>query len=87
MQRHQRTSKLSVIQDAQSSAKPRPVLLKPTVLRPLLMFTALLAVLGYFMLEQFGGGSPAIASEHQGDTPAVVELFTSCPKSLWKPAV
>jgi len=51
------------------------------------MFTALLAVLGYFMLEQFGGGSPAIASEHQGDTPAVIELFTSCPKSLWKPAV
>ena len=33
--------------------------------------------LGYHTLELFGGGSPAIASEHQGATPAVIELFTS----------
>lgn len=65
------------MRDAESSAKPRPFSRKPAVLRPLLLFTALVAVLGYLMLEQFGGGSPAIAAEHQGNTPAVIELFTS----------
>ena len=41
------------------------------------MFLALMLTLGYHTLDLFGGGSPAIASEQPGGTPAVIELFTS----------
>ena len=58
-------------------AKPRPLLLKPAVFRPVLLFSALMLALGYHALELFGGGSPAIASENPDANPAVVELFTS----------
>jgi len=77
MQHHQQTSKSPAIHDAEPATTPRPLLLKPSVLRPLLVGTAVAGLLGYLMLEQFGGGSPAIAAEHQGETPAVIELFTS----------
>lgn len=75
--RRPRTSNSSVTQEPESTAKPRPWLFKPAVLRPVFLFSAIMLMLGYYMLEQFGGGSPAIASEHQGATPAVIELFTS----------
>ncbi len=77
MQRYPRTSNSSVTRNAEPVAKPRPLLLRPAVLRPVLLFSALMLALGYHTLELFGGGSPAIASEHQGATPAVIELFTS----------
>ena len=77
MQRRPRTSTSTVIREDKPEARPRPMLLKPAVFRPVLLFCALMLALGYHALEMFGGGSPAIASKHQGATPAVVELFTS----------
>lgn len=77
MQRHPQTSHPSVTQEKKPAAKPRHLLLRSAVLRPALLFLALVLGLGYYMLDLFGGGSPAIASEHQGTTPAVIELFTS----------
>ena len=77
MQRQPRTSKSSVNQQAGPAARPRPLLLKPAVFRPVLMFLALMLALGYHTLDLFGGGSPAIASEQPGANPAVIELFTS----------
>ncbi len=72
-----RTSNSSVFQQAESAAKPRPLLLKPAVFRPVLLFSGLMLALGYHALELFGGGSSVVASEHQGSNPAVIELFTS----------
>ncbi len=78
MQRNTRTSNSSVGLKAESAVKFRPLLLRPAVFRPVLLFAGLMLALGYHALELFGGGSPAIASEHhQGANPAVIELFTS----------
>jgi len=73
MHHHPRTSNSSATQEA----KPRPSLLKPAVLRPVILASGLLLSIGYLTLEMFGGGPIAMASEDQGTTPAVVELFTS----------
>ena len=77
MQQHPQSSNSPDIQDTKPVAKPRPLLLKPAVFRPVLLFAALMLALGYHALEMFGGGSPAIASENPEANPAVIELFTS----------
>ena len=77
MQRRPKTPSSSFLQQAKPAVKPKPFFLKPAVLRPVLLASGLMLALGYQALELFGGGSPAIASEHQGATPAVIELFTS----------
>ena len=77
MPHHPQSSNSPDIQDTKTVAKPRPLLLKPAVFRPVLLFSALMLALGYHALELFGGGSPAIASENPDANPAVVELFTS----------
>lgn len=47
------------------------------LLRPVLVACGLVLILGYSALELTGGGPVAMAADPQGDTPAVVELFTS----------
>ncbi len=77
MQRRTQTSHSPASLKAKSAVEFKPLLLRPAVFRPVLVFAALMLALGYHALELFGGGSPTIASEHQGTNPAVIELFTS----------
>ncbi len=77
MQRPTQTSNSSLSPKTKSAVEFKPLLLRPAVFRPVLVLAALMLALGYHALELFGGGSPTIASEHQGTNPAVIELFTS----------
>lgn len=77
MQRRTQTINSPVSHKTESAIKFKPLLLRPAVFRPVLVFAALMLALGYHALELFGGGSPTIASEHQNTNPAVIELFTS----------
>ena len=77
MQRRTHTINSTGGHKAESAIKSKPLLLRPAVFKPALVFAALMLAFGYIALEQFGGGSPTIASEHQSTNPAVIELFTS----------
>ncbi len=77
MQRRKQTNNPTDSHEAEPAIGFKPLLLRPAVYRPALLFAALMLVLGYHALELFGGGSPTIASEHHSTNPAVIELFTS----------
>lgn len=59
------------------SPKRRGVWRVYRLLRPAVLSGSLMLLLAYSAVELVGGGPSAVAAEKQGDTPAVVELFTS----------
>lgn len=47
------------------------------VLRPAVLTSGLMLAIGYASVLFLGGGPTTVVAEHSGDTPAVIELFTS----------